>query len=54
MSLFQYYLLRRMGEQADSLIQRTSSMTAIGHIQLSILLNDYMCDMGRFVLGGTR
>lgn len=36
-----------------SLIQRTSSMTAIGHIQFNILLNDYMCNMSRLGLGGT-
>lgn len=46
MSIFQY-------GYDDLLIQRTSSMTAIGHIQFSILLNDYMCNMGRLVLGGT-
>lgn len=42
-----------MGEYDHSLIQRTLSITAIGHIQFNILLNDYMCDMSRLGLGGT-
>lgn len=44
--------VRSLGEYDCSLIQRTSSMTAIGHIQFNILLNDYMCDTSRLGLGG--
>lgn len=45
--------VRSLGGYDYSLIQRTSSMTAIGHIQFNILLNDYMYDMSRLGLGGT-